>query len=38
MKILVACEEEDRARYRSKTFPGIAEAMAKQWGGVYALR
>lgn len=29
---------EDRARYRSKTFPGIAEAMAKQWGGVYALR
>lgn len=24
--------KEERARVRSKTFPGIAEAMAKQWG------
>lgn len=41
MKILVACEESQavckafRARdpkIRSKTFPGIAEAMADQWG------
>lgn len=23
----------DRARNRAKTFPGIAEAMAEQWGG-----
>lgn len=23
---------EDRAKYRSKTFPGIARAMAEQWG------
>lgn len=26
--------KEERARMRSKTFPGIAEAMAIQWGGV----
>lgn len=25
---------KDRARNRSKTFPGIARAMAEQWGGV----
>ena len=25
---------EDRAKLRSKTFPGIARAMAEQWGGV----
>ena len=25
--------KEDRARARSKTFPGIARAMAEQWGG-----
>ena len=24
---------EDRAKYRSKTFPGIAKAMAEQWAG-----
>lgn len=24
--------KEERARYRSKTFPGIAKAMAEQWG------
>lgn len=24
----------DRARERSKTFPGIAQAMAEQWGGI----
>ena len=23
---------EERAKVRSKTFPGIAEAMAEQWG------
>lgn len=23
---------EERSRYRSKTFPGVAEAMAFQWG------
>lgn len=35
MKILVACEEsqkEQRALVRSKTFPGIARAMAEHWG------
>ena len=26
-------KSKDRAKIRSKTFPGIAEAMAKQWGG-----
>ncbi len=26
------CKKEDRARHRSKTFPGIAKAMAEQWG------
>lgn len=26
------CKKEDRAKHRSKTFPGIAQAMAKQWG------
>lgn len=25
---------KDRARNRSKTFPGIAKAMAEQWGGI----
>ena len=25
---------KDRARSRSKTFPGIAKAMAEQWGGI----
>lgn len=29
--------KDDRARLRSKTFPGIAKAMAKQWGD-YILR
>ena len=24
---------EERAKVRSKTFPGIAQAMAEQWGG-----
>lgn len=28
-KVLVACEE--RAKIRSKTFEGIAKAMAEQW-------
>lgn len=27
------CFTTDRARQRAKTFPGIAEAMAEQWGG-----
>lgn len=31
MRILVACEES-QAVIRSKTFPGIAKAMAEQWG------
>jgi site-specific DNA-cytosine methylase len=26
--------EGDRAKHRSKTFPGIAKAMAEQWGGL----
>lgn len=26
--------QEERARARSKTFPGIAKAMAEQWGGL----
>ena len=30
MKVLVACEES--AKVRGKTFPGIAKAMAEQWG------
>lgn len=25
---------KDRAKIRSKTFPGIAKAMAEQWGGM----
>ena len=25
--------KEERAKFRSKTFPGIAKAMAEQWGG-----
>ncbi len=25
---------KDRAKLRSKTYPGIADAMAKQWGGI----
>lgn len=25
--------KEERAKLRSKTFPGIARAMAEQWGG-----
>lgn len=25
----------DRARNRAKTFPGVAKAMAEQWGGIY---
>ena len=44
MNILLACEESqrvceafslplaERAKVRSKTFPGIANAMAEQWG------
>lgn len=38
MKVLIACEESQtvckafRAKNRSKTFPGIAKAMAEQWG------
>lgn len=26
----------NRAKVRSKTFPGIAKAMAEQWGGICA--
>lgn len=26
------CKTEDRSKHRSKTFPGIAKAMAEQWG------
>ena len=26
--------KEERAKLRSKTFPGIAKAMAEQWGGL----
>lgn len=26
------CKVEDRSKHRSKTFPGIAKAMAEQWG------
>lgn len=29
--------EGDRAKHRSKTFPGIAKAMAEQWGGKQCL-
>ena len=29
---LISLPKSERARARSKTFPGIAEAMAKQWG------
>lgn len=28
------CKAEDRAKHRSKTFQGIAEAMADQWGAL----
>lgn len=27
------CSLADRSKHRSKTFPGIAQAMAEQWGG-----
>ena len=27
------CGGSDRARVRSRTFPGIARAMARQWAG-----
>lgn len=41
-KVLIACEESqtvckvfrDRAKNRAKTFSGIVEAMAEQWGGL----
>lgn len=34
MKVLVACEgSQEVCKARSKTFPGIAKAMAEQWGG-----
>lgn len=39
MRVLVACEESQAAtsfgngKKRSKTFPGIARAMALQWAG-----
>lgn len=26
--------QKERAKARSKTFPGIAKAMAEQWGGM----
>jgi hypothetical protein len=29
-------KKEDRAKLRSKTYPGIAKAMAHQWGGEHA--
>lgn len=29
-----SCDQENRKEIRSKTFPGIARAMAEQWGGV----
>ncbi len=30
--------KEERARARSKTFPGIAEAMADQWSNTYQVQ
>lgn len=27
------CKTSERSKHRSKTFPGIAKAMADQWGG-----
>lgn len=29
----VSLPKEERSRVRSKTFPGIAKAMAEQWAG-----
>lgn len=29
---LASLPKEERSRERSKTFPGIAKAMAEQWG------
>ena len=35
MKILIACEEsQNRAKLGSKTFQGIADAIADQWGAL----
>lgn len=31
MKVLIACEESQEV---CKAFPGIAQAMAEQWGGL----
>lgn len=28
----ISCDKENRAKLRSKTFPGFARAMAEQWG------
>ena len=31
---LRSCKPEERASMRAKTFPGIADAMAEQWGAL----
>lgn len=36
-KIHYASPGKDRAKLRSKTYPGIAAAMAEQWGGIISL-
>lgn len=36
-RTLMIKDKAERARQRSKTFPGIAKAMAEQWGGEYNL-
>jgi len=35
-RVLIACERSgvDRAKKRSETFPGLARAMASQWGAL----
>lgn len=33
--LIKAKTKEERSTLRSKTFPGIAKAMAEQWGNLY---
>lgn len=32
MTVLIACEYSGKSKIKSKFFPGIAKAMAEQWG------
>lgn len=38
MKILIVCESSGTVRERSKTYDGIAQAMANQWSNIQQLQ